>query len=327
MKNLGKQRLVLLILILLVFTGCGKDTDKTTGNDDSVADVGSLYPESALKGWHIDETNTGLKGDYTGLEALNASDVGYIAYGSLYITIPGVTISRKLIEYPVIIQAGGVTIEYCLIRPTAGGNGVPVVQAADATVRDTEINLLLTPPNIAGGCITIVGENCIIERCNIRGGACGISIHNTSATKISVAQDNYVHELQCYTDPQGNVAHVDGLTIRDSSGKGIIVRNNNIQVGTSIATGPLFIQALQGHINNVLIEGNLLKGYGTALALDYNANGYGNNMSAVDNRLYSEPGWITGISGGPGWNEWSENYLYDAANEDCKGGTVSEPVP
>jgi len=65
----------------------------------------------------------------------------------------------------------------------------------------------------------------------------------------------------------------------------------------------------------------------TAIAFHYNPYVYGDNMSALDNRLYSGPGWITGLSGGSGWNEWNDNYIYDAYSQNAIGDPVSEPIP
>ncbi len=286
-------------------------------------DMDSLYPESSLKGWYLTENNTGLCGNYDGLESLNISEVGYLFNNTLYINIPGITISKTLIELPIIIEASGVTIDHCLIKPTHGaGAGVPIITVLDATILDSDIDCTLIDLAVYGACIAVSGENCIIERCNIRGGGTGISIQNTSTSRVSVAQGNYIHELQLYNDN-----HIDGITIRISPGLGVIVRNNYIKVQPNPATGPLFIQPWAGHINNVLVEGNFFQGYGYGLALEYNTYGYGYNMLAKNNRFdpWEASNWAASLSGGPGWYEWTDNYMYRQNAISCMGTAVQEP--
>ena len=146
-----------------------------------------------------------------------------------------------------------------------------------------------------------------------------------------MAQGNFVHGLRLYTDPEtGEPAHVGALTIRRSDGRGIIIRNNYLQVDPTMATGPFFIQAWRGFVDNVLIEGNLLYGHGTCLALEYNAAGYGHNMRDKNNRMHAltigggGPNYCY-ATGSPGWHEWTENYAYDSAADDCRGNAIAEP--
>lgn len=294
-------------------------------------ELASLYPESSLKGWQITKNNTGLCGNYSNLTQLDPTKVGYISNNTLYINIPNITISDKIIEYPIVIEVSNVTIRHCLIIPANSlSQGVPIIQVGDATVSDSDIDCTLVPLDVYGACIAVSGENCIIERCNIRGGGTGLSIQNTSDLKISVAQGNHIYDLQTYNHPVMGTNHIDGVTIRISNGLGVIVRNNNIQIeaqNPSDATGPLFIQALQGHIDNVLTEGNLLQGYGYAIGLDYNAHGYGHNMQTKNNRIDSWNGsnWAAAISGGPGWHIWIDNYLYNKDAVSYRGAIVQKP--
>jgi len=325
------------IFLLVLLSGCEWSLPVSTGTIQDItnaSDLNSLYPETALKGWQLNTNNTGLCNDYTGLVDIDPSTVGRIEQlnNVLYITIPGVTITYKRINYPIVIEASGVTIEHCLIRPNAAGYGVPIVQAGNATIRDSEIDCSAIPLNQVGFSIAVAGENCIIERCNIHGASTGIGIHNSSPSRISVAQGNYIHDLRLYTNPNtGETAHVDGLTIRRSNGLGVIVRNNFIRVEPNQATGALFIQA-NSYINNVLVQGNLLQGYGNCLCLEQNTAGYGYNMFANNNRLdaWTVQGagpWYAAVAGGPGWNEWTNNYAYDPNSNDCQGIVIPEPQP
>lgn len=311
--------------MFVLLTACGSDPVVQR------SDIAALYPETSLKGWELNKSNTGLCEDYTGLAILDPATVGAVEYGTLYIRTDGVTISNKQINYPVINEADNVTIDHCLIRPTSCGRGVPVVQVDGATITNSEIDCSLIPLENVN--IALNGVDCIIENNYIHGASTGISIHNRSTSRVSVAQGNYIDGLRFYEDPVTHeVSHIDGLTIRVSSGAGIIVRNNSIWVETEIVTGPLFIQAWAGHINNVLIEGNLLHGYGHCLALDYNAHGYGDNMRAVNNRMEAltvqgAGPWYAAVAGGGGWYEWEDNYDYDDTAEDCMGTVIGNPVP
>lgn len=311
----------ILLLLLMTLIKCGD----SSGSIDQIIDLDSLYPETALKGWELNSGNTGLCDDYTGLDVIDPATVGSVDGVTLYIRVPDITISHKQINYPIAVEASNVIIEHCLIKPTACGYGVPIVQVDNTTIRDSEVDCDGIPIEQAGFSITVSGVNCIIERCNIHGASSGISIQNTSASAVSVAQGNYIHDLRLYTDTSGNTAHIDGLTIRISSGKGVIVRNNYILVEPDIATGPVFIQAWAGHINNVLVEGNLLQGYGYSLALEYNAYGYGNNMQAINNRIDAWTSWYCYVSGGPGWHTWENNCKYNAGAEDCAGDLIAAP--
>lgn len=318
MKNTIKL-IIACFIAVCTLVSCAYDGEIHT-------ELASLYPESSLKGWQLDENNTGLRGDYSKLTVLDPYSVGTITNNTLYITSPNITISDKRIEYTIIVDAPGVTIRNCLIIPTAGGSaGVPFVQVDNATIIDTDVDCSLIDINAFGACITVSGQNCIIESCNISGGGTGISIQNTSDTMVSVAEGNYIHGLRSIA----GVSHNDGLTIRISTGIGVIVRNNCLRVDPADpaqATGPLFIQA-QGHIDNVLVEGNLLQGYGYATALDYNTGGYGYNMRAVNNRFdpWNGTNWSAAISGGPGWHIWEDNFLYNKKAVNYRGAVIPDP--
>lgn len=291
----------------------------------------SLAYESA-PGWERNETNTGLRGNYSNLTEINVTDVGYIdAGGLLRIDKNNITISDKRIPYNIIVPASGVVIERCLFQPTDCGLGMPLIMAAETSdspgishviFKDCEMdfsNIPLEKVYMSIG-VSIKGE---IYRCNIYGSSTGISILNTGSDKPSIAEGNYIHGLR-YREP----AHVDGLTIRNSSGTGgIIIKNNYILVECT-ATGALFMQALQGPIYNVIIEGNLIQGFGNCIGLEYNANGY-DNIQAINNRI--DPWTISGAgpwygyhSGGSGWTVWIDNYSYNERDTDCKGKIIPE---
>lgn len=292
-------------------------------------DLGTLYPDMGeYKGWEIElnGSNTGLNGDYSNLTNITPSDVGYLNAGVLYVTASNITISDKQIEYPVIMQNSmGVIFDKCRIQPTSCGVGSPIVQAVNTntTFRDCELDFNNIPLNQVYMSIGVVIVNGIIERCNVYGSSTGISIHNTSNTMASIAEGNFVHDLR-YQSP----AHIDGVTIRKCWGMGSIIRNNRIITDSiSGTTGACFIQPLEGYINNVLIQGNLFEGYGYNLWVENSGSHYGANMVSIDNRFNAYQGWYTYVDGGPGWYEWSENYIDDPLVEDHKGAVIPKPNP
>ncbi len=320
MKKFTDRKLFFLNIIIfsisilfIFFTGSG------VNNLSTQYDVAILYAGTDLKGWELNETNTGLKGDYSKLTEFNAS-LGKLASsgGPLYLPA-GIKISDKILRYQLFLDAGGIIIERCLIRPVGVGKGMPLITAGNAIIRDSEIDGSLIPDERIVYSIAYSGHG-NIERCNIHHAATGIFINN-KGSKISVAQGNYIHNLR-WVSP----AHMDGITVRRSDGKGLIIRNNrSICDSVKGSTGALFIQPYQGFIDNVVIEGNLLEGYGYNLYLEYRGHRYGSNIRVINNRFnaYPRSAGPVAIDGGPGWQEWSENYFYNKDAEDGKGNSIS----
>lgn len=305
MKHLKLLNMAAFLITLTFFCSCAMDG------------------EPAHAGWYLDETNTGLRGDHSKLTPIEIDKVGYINAQPLYIAVDNITISDKFIPYPVVVVAKNVVFERCFFQPPDQGAGVPCIisEQTRAIFKDCEMDFSNVPIEKVGIGIVLIGE---IYRCNIYGSSSGISIHNPDSYETSVAEGNYVHDLRFHGE-----AHVDGLTIRNCNGPGgMRITNNHILVESVIATGPLFIEPLQGPINNVLIEDNLLQGYGNTISLGHSSYyRYGDNMQAKNNRLdawtMGGGGPCYGTTGGskPGWAVWSENYSYDEENhnDDYKG--------
>ncbi len=278
-------------------------------------------PQIGLKGWELNETNTGLGGNYNSLTAINPSSVGRLSDGVLYVTISNVTIEDKLISNQINVEsASNVNFVRCLIKPNGVGSGMPAISDPNGAL--TLIDCEIDGSNISNSqityCIGYSGFGSII-RCNIHHVASGMKIGNKNSVQ-SIAEQNYIHDLR-WISP----AHMDGITIRQSSGSGgCLIKNNRAITGSAAgSTGACFIQA-QSSINNVTVIGNLLEGYGTNLALEANSGGYGNNMIARNNRFnaYTSNGEAY-VSGGGGWSEWAENYKNDPSAVDNKGAVVN----
>jgi hypothetical protein len=61
------------------------------------------------------------------------------------------------------------------------------------------------------------------------------------------------------------------------------------------------------------------------LALEANNNGYGSQMSAVNNRFVNEGFGPAYVTGGSGWSEWSYNYYDDPSDPEHKGESIPKP--
>ena len=317
---MDKKKLQAILFILLAASAFNCTLDES--NDRIKTELDPLYPETELKGWELDETNTGLKQDYSGLTDFDAAGAdassGYLPEWGTLTLYAGATVTDRIISNELNLEAGGITLRRCLIRPVSVGMGMPLIVAGNAVLQDCEIDGSLIPDANIVYSIAFSGTG-IIERCDIHDAATGIFINNNSR-KISVAQGNYIHDLR-WISP----AHMDGMTIRGSSGAGLIMRNNRSICGSSEgSTGALFIQPYSSYIDNVLIKGNLLEGYGYTLSLEDRGYGYGENMRAINNRFNPYPGsWgPVAVDGGPGWYEWTDNYRYDSSAEDGRGDKI-----
>jgi hypothetical protein len=298
-----------IILILVSFMGCRWDFDVEYGSK-----FRSIPPLTNLKGWELDETNSGLRGNYTGLTTINPSEYGRIDEGGQLLVNANAVIENKIIPYQCTLSAGNITIRNCLIQPTTVGNGVPFVTATMATIEDSEIDGSLMSDAVMGMSIAFAGSGTIL-RCNIHDASSGISINNSDASP-SIAEGNYIHDLR-YVSP----AHMDGITTRVSAGGGTVIRNNRSVVDSTVSTGALFVQSTYGVIDNLLIEGNLLEGYSYNLSMGISTYSYGGNVGVVDNRFNPYPGGFgaRSIQSGIVITEWSENYIYDSAADGCMG--------
>jgi hypothetical protein len=290
----------------------------------------SITVKIILMGWDLDETNTGLAGvgltedDLTVLT--DFTDIGYLNNNTLVITHNNVTISNKIIPYSINCQATGtdytgLTLNKCLIQPTVGGGGMPLILILDGSTM-TDCNLdasLILAANVYAG--VSVSGSCNFSRCNIWGMSTGMQIYNSGGDTL--VEGNYIHGLR-YVSP----AHIDGMTIRSATGTSTTIRNNRV-VADVPCTGAMLIQS-NGYIDNVLLEGNLFEGDGHNIELEKSTETYGSNMQCINNRcnLYSVTGG-TGFSevwtDSPGFSVWDENYKYDSNAESGKGAVIDYP--
>lgn len=280
------------------------------------------------RGWQVDASTVGLAPLGLTCDALPA-------YTGPARPPAGTTITRMRITSPIVLDSGSVIEESC-VKPTSSWPGLPLVSTVDrdltspVTIRDTEIDGSLLPDADSGFNDGFRGV-ANLQRSYIHDVGSGIAVMNAGSRQSAVIEHNYVARLVAYGDPGGDGNHSDAFTVRDFSAaadpaRSLLVQNNRFVCDSGNDTGAVFVQTYSGDIANVTFSGNLLEGEGYQLGLE---DGFGNSysgMSATDNR-FSGTGWgpayVTG--NGPGWSEWSENYLANPAHPEFKGRAVRRP--
>jgi len=198
----------------------------------------------------------------------------------------------------------------------------------DSDIDGTGIAWNADGTNPACGSIAISTVNIHVERCNIWGFGSGVALGGQHPASV---EGTYIHNLvQGEWFLGSGQSHQDGLTIRNYTGTSAVIKDNYILTNppSQMATGPIFFQATwsDSFFDNILIEGNLLAGYGYSLALERDNGGYGTNMRAINNRFDPFNGWFAYVEHGPGWAEWQSNYHNDSSLTDNIGAVVSEPM-
>jgi hypothetical protein len=310
-----------------------KITDSTASASSAVQFGGTAA--TALKGWQIDATKVGLA-------PLGLSCTSLPPYTGPSKPAHGTLISGKLISTDMDLSAGGITIERSCVRPSSVGRGTPVLNTTDnnvtfqpgadlVTIRDSEIDGSLLSNEAASLTAGFHGVG-TIQRNYIHHFGSGLALISTGLKLDALYEQNYVTDMLGYGDPATTGNHSDAFTIRDFDTSQVptrtaMIRNNRFDCDSPNATGAFFVQAWSGFIDNVTAEGNLLEGNGYQLILEANASGYGTHMNAINNR-FSGTGFGPGYADrGPGWAQWSENYLNDPTKPDNKGAVVSKIVP
>jgi hypothetical protein len=284
-----------------------------------------------LRGWQLNETNTGLAGVGIDRNTLPVYE-GPLVGGVWHEPPAGTVISRKRIDHPLSLKNGNITIDRCWLRPTtllpAGfiytfdfNNGNPASDSS--TIVDSDIDgTLQTDQEAAGQCA--VRGLATVRRTNIFSLGTGIAIFAYGLNRDVAIEQNYVHDLRKYGDPATG-SHNESFTVRGFVGASLIIRDNRFISRTGNDSGAIFIQPYSDLIDNTLVEGNLLETFGWCMPLMTQNHAYGTNMRAVDNRfvrLGYGPGYV---QGGPGWAFWSDNYYDDPGQPFHRGAVVAQP--
>jgi hypothetical protein len=284
-----------------------------------------------LKGWQLDETNTGLTGAGIDKNTLPVYD-GPLVGGLWHEPPAGTVISLKRIDHPLSLIKGNITIDRCWIKPTAllpasfvytfdFNNGNPAPDTS--TVVDSDIDgTLLTDQQAAGQCA--VDGLATVRRSNVFGMGTGIAVFAYGLNKNIDIEQNYVHDLRKYGDTATG-SHNESFTIRGFVGASLNVLDNRFISRTGNDSGAIFIQPYADSIDNTLIDGNLLETYGWCIPLMTQNHDYGTNMRATNNRFVDlgyGPGYV---QGGPGWAQWQDNYYDDPSSPGHKGRVAVQP--
>ncbi|HOT46119.1 MAG TPA: fibronectin type III domain-containing protein [Spirochaetota bacterium] len=295
-------------------------------------------PVTALKGWELDGSNTGLTGagiDRTTLP-LYEPPAAEVQYGTWFVPAGTVMTGQRVEMGGIDLSAGNITFERCWFRPTSIGRGMPLVRGGGAvqnTIRSCDIDGSAIPLNADGtnpacGSIAVSCSNIRVLLCNITALASGVAFFGEEPVTL---EGTYIHDLvQGEWFPGSGQSHQDGFTIRDYAGPLALIRNSHILTNPAshIATGAFFLQGTWDDcfMDNIYVTGNLLAGYGYNLAVDRDNGGYGRHLWAVDNRFDPYSGWLASVGLGPGWALWRDNCLNDTGQADNRGTAVAEPM-
>lgn len=299
----------------------------TTSSSPAPTATTSPSPTSSasLKGWQLSERNVGLA-PY-GLTCAQLPVYSGSLRPSAGTRISGVRITGNL-----DLSAGDIIIERSCIKPTSGDNRALVSNdicgAVDClvtsplgiTIKDSEFDASDIPASqIAASCaFRGVGT---LQRNYIHGMGSGICFFGTGFLLSGLAEQNYVTGLRASGSSHNEAATVRDLVTTQVLGRTVKFVNNRLNCETGNDTGGLFIQPTWDDISNVYVEGNYIEGGGYNLFLNQ-AGGTYRNTHSVNNR-FRPTGWgPSTVMGGPGWTEWSANYIYDPAQSDGRGRVV-----
>ena len=326
---ISRRVLLMLCLGVSLFHGCAG-----VGHDVAL----SISQGTGLKGWHLDEYNTGLAG--VGINRyfmpLYRPPEDEVDYGTWYVPAGSVIIGKRIEAGGIDISNGNIIFERCWFHPSSIGRGMPLIHGSGDmpnSIRDCDIDgsaILLNDDgtNPACGGFAVNAANISVLRCNIQGFGSGLGLSGSYPVTV---EGNYIHDLvQGEWFLGSGESHQDGLTMRSFTGALAVIRNNHILTNppTCAATGAVFMQATWADcfLDNIHIEGNLLAGYGYNLIIERNNGGYGINIRAINNRFDPYNGWLAYVEHGPGWAQWQENYMNDPVQPDHKGAVAAEPM-
>lgn len=296
-------------------------------------------PSGTLMGWQVTADNVGLKPHGLSCDTLPL-------YTGPMDLPAGTTISGKRIEGFVNGAAGNVTIEKSCIRPKSGSGymfeaayfdgsgpgGSNIAAKGPVTIRDSEIDATKIASQEGRARSDGIRGSANIYRNYIHGMGTGISIAVSNNKLSIVIENNYVTDMTSYGNGATTGTHSSAFTVRDfpsgGTSRSITVRNNRFNCAGGNETGAHTIQTTFGTIDNLISEGNLLEGNSFLSRLErYKGTGYSNikmnnNRFRLGSSAY-DPALVQG--GGPGYTQWTENYMYDVSKTDGKGAVVPKP--
>lgn len=307
----------------------------TTVNVGSVGALPPPPPPGVMKGWELTPTNVGL----TPHGIVGADLPEYV--GPNFIPAGTHIVGRKFTgTQTIFVDAGDITFEKCYFAQSAIGlEGHMVIgwyPKGDITFKDCEFDGSNLPPNVREAACAFAGGGNMYRNYihDVGSGIAQMSSTNTrnfgDIPNTITIENNYVHKLFHYSG-----AHHEAATVRDFvSGtvpRQMTWRGNYFLIDTLFVSASLFIQATWEDIHNVTVVDNLIGGDGWNIDLmdspgttTYSGMKAHNNRFVAGTRDYYGP---ANIQTGVGWQEWTENYMYDAAAPEGRGAIVNQPLP
>jgi len=292
-------------------------------------------PVLGLMGWELTPTNIGLV-PY----GLNGASL------PTYTTNPvpaGTTITEKRITWSsgaLDLDAGGITIERCLIQPQAGGTAAEVVVQSFTPpnpnrIIDSELDgSLLGQEEVSKAC-GLRGIWSEITRCYIHDVGSGICLvdYDDTLTYDVTYTNNLIHDLRAFGDAATTGSHNEAATTRCfridlNPSRRMTWDANWIETFATGGTGGpgandsggLFIQTTFGcPIGNLYITNNYLTDPGN-WDMYSDGTGYSGQFELVNNRFGPfdfGPCAIDGFT----FDVQTDNYLYDGGNPPGFEGT------
>lgn len=321
----------------VVYTFTATDSKGLTSSQSVTV---SVSDSTVLRGWQLNETNTGLAGagiDKTALPRYT---------GSMYVPA-GTTITGKRIDTELVLSAGNITIDRCWIRPLEYSPGMPLVSSVDwnstfrsaqgVVLKDCDIDGTAMPNTGPGQADSVTAFEGLVtmQRCRAYGMGSGIVIRHTGTTGDFLVEGCLFHQFRAWGDPDTTGSHNECGTVRDfasfqNPNRVGVIRNCRFDISSTPnnASGALFNTAsgadygTPSPMANVTLEGNSFEHGPYNLWLS-GSMGWA-NWRARNNRFkgwafapaYTEPGKA-------GWAEWADNHVLDPTKPDAKGAPVN----
>ena len=159
-------------------------------------------PVTALKGWELNGSNTGLAGDGIDRSTLPLYEppADQVQYGTWTVPADTVITEQRIEMGGIDISAGNITFERCWFHPSSIGRGMPLFRGTGASLNSnpgcdidgSAIPLNGDGTNPACGSIAISCANIRVLLCNISGLASGVAFNGENPVTM---EGTYIHDL------------------------------------------------------------------------------------------------------------------------------------
>jgi hypothetical protein len=326
--------------VIAVYRGTTPAVINTTSAPSPPPSGGPIAPNT-VKGWQLTPTMIGLSpfgitgNSLTTYTGPNAVDEGTHLY-------------RQKITTWLDLSAGNIILEQCLFQPATGAVNTGDFQVTTWGQRGNNGPVTITDCEYDGSLLSVFDQAWIgwfvgvanIIRCYIHHSGSGTNTYSSGEATYSdvLVENNYVHHLTSWGDPNGSGNHESAYTPRDfilgtNPNRKLTVRGNYLAGDGGNMAGTILTQPNADSINNLTIDGNYLVGdAGYQLYIDIDNNRFPgttySNLRITNNRINSSVGNAVFVRPGvPSFAQWSENYMYSAVGTDGKGAPINNPNP